>query len=109
VLNLVETLLAELSALRDENQRLRDEVNRLKGEQGKPTFKAKGPPPGETNYSSEQERREPKRWQKGSKLDQIRIDRVERRQVDPVTLPDDAVYKGTETVTVQDPSASCAS
>jgi hypothetical protein len=102
VLNLVETLLAELSALRDENQRLRDEVNRLKGEQGKPTFKAKGPPPGETNYSSEQERREPKRWQKGSKLDQIRIDRVERRQVDPVTLPDDAVYKGTETVTVQD-------
>jgi hypothetical protein len=102
VLNLVETLLAELSALRDETQRLRDEINRLKGEQAKPTFKPKRPPPGATDYSSEQERREPKRWQKGTKLDQIRIDRVERRAVDPASLPPDAVRKGIERVTVQD-------
>ena len=102
VLNLVETLLAEVTALRDETQRLRDENNRPKGEQAKPTFKPKGRPPGATDYSSDQERREPKTWQKGSKLDQITIDRVERRQVDRATLPDDAEYKGTETVTVQD-------
>lgn len=102
VLNLVETLLAELSALRDENQRLRDEIDRLKGERGKPTFKPKGRPAGAADYSSEQERREPKRWQKGTKLDRITIDRVERRKLDPVTLPDDAIYKGIETVTVQD-------
>jgi len=102
VLNLVETLLAELAALRDENQRLRDELNRLKGEQAKPTFKPKGRLPAGTDYSSERERRQPKTWQKGAKLDQIRIDRVERVTLDRATLPPDAVFKGTEAVTVQD-------
>jgi transposase IS66 family protein len=102
LLNLLEQLVTENQAQRDQLQRLQDEINRLKGEQGKPTFKPKKPPLGATNYSSEQERREPKTWQKGTKLDQIKIDRVERRQVDPATLPDDAISKGTETVTVQD-------
>jgi hypothetical protein len=102
LLNLIEQLIAENQAQREELQRLRDEINRLKGEQGKPTFRPKRPAPGGTNYSSEQERQQPKTWQKGIKLDQIKIDRVERRTVDPVTLPPDAVFKGTETVTVQD-------
>jgi hypothetical protein len=102
LLNLVERLATENQVQREELQRLRDEINRLKGEQGQASFKPKGPPPGGTNYSSEQERRQPKTWQKHSKLDQIKIDRVERRQVDLATLPADAIYKGTETVTVQD-------
>jgi hypothetical protein len=102
LLNLVERLVTENQAQREELQRLRDEINRLKGEQAKPSFKPKGPPPGGTNYSSEQERRQPKSWQKGPKLDQIRIDRVERRPVDRATLPPDAIYKGIETVTIQD-------
>jgi hypothetical protein len=110
LLNLLEQLVTENQAQRDELQRLQDEINRLKGEQAKPTlrqaqgrlFKAKGPPPGATDYSSEQERREPKSWQKGRKLDRIKIDRIERRQVDPTTLPPDAVSKGVEIVTVQD-------
>jgi hypothetical protein len=71
LLNLLEQVVTENQAQRDELQRLRDEINRLKGEQAKPTFKAKGPPPGATDYSSEQERREPKTWQKGTKLDRI--------------------------------------
>jgi hypothetical protein len=102
LLNLIEHLIAENQAQREELQRLRDEINRLKRAQAQPTFKPKGPRPGGTNYSSEQERRQPKTWQKGTKLDQIKIDRVERRPVDPATLPPDAVFKGTETVTVQD-------
>jgi len=102
LLNLIEQVVTENRAQRDELQRLRDEINRLKGEQGKPTFKPKGPRPGGANYSSEQERRQAKTWQKGTKLDQIRIDRVERRSVDPATLPPDAIPKGIETVTVQD-------
>ena len=81
---------------------MQDEINRLKGEQGNPTFKSQGPRPGGTNYASEQERRQPKTWQQGTKLDQIRIERVERRQVAPATLPDDAIYQGIEMVTVQD-------
>ena len=71
LLNVVEALLMEVQALKAETQRLRDEINRLKGEQGKPSFKAKRVPAGPANYSSERERREPRPWQKGTKLDQI--------------------------------------
>lgn len=102
LLNVVEALLAEVQALKAEDQLLRDEINRLKGEQGQPTFKAKRVPGEPANYSSERERRAPREWQKGTKLDQIRIDRVERLAVDPATLPADAVPKGTEAVVIQD-------
>jgi hypothetical protein len=102
LLNLVEQLVAENQALRAENQRLRDEINRLKSEQAKPTCRPKGPGAGGADYSSERERREPKAWQKGTKLDRIRIDRTERLVVDPATLPPDAEFKGYEPVTVQD-------
>jgi hypothetical protein len=102
LLNLVEQLVAENQALRAEVQRLRDEIARLKGEQGKPTFKPKGPAAGGTDYSSERERRQPRQWQKGPKLDRIRIDRVERLTVDPAVLPPDAEFKGYETVVIQD-------
>lgn len=102
LLNIVEALLAEVQALKAENQELRDEINRLKGEQGKPSFKAKRVSVAPANYSSERERHEPRAWQKGTKLDQIRIDRVEQLTVDPATLPADAVRKGTEAVVVQD-------
>jgi hypothetical protein len=101
VLNVVEALLTEVQTLKAENQQLRDQINRLKGEQGKPTFKAKRVPAEPANYSSERERREPRPWQKGTKLDQIRIDRVQQLAVDPATLPADAVRKGTESVVVQ--------
>jgi hypothetical protein len=102
LLNLVEQLATENQALRAENQRLRDEIARLKGQRGKPTFTPKGPAAGGTDYSSERERRQPRAWQKGPKLDRIRIDRVERLAVDSATLPPDAEYRGTEVVVVQD-------
>src|SRR5680860_1049550 len=95
LLNLVEQLLAE-------NQALRAEVQRLKGEHAKPRFKPKPPAPDGTDYSSEQERHEPKPHRKSSKLDRIRIDRTERLTVDRATLPADVKYQGIETVTVQD-------
>ena len=102
LLNLVEQLAAENQALRAENQRLRDEITRLKGERGRPTFRPGGPGSSGSDSSSERERRQPKAWQKGTKLDQIRIDRVERLTVDPAILPPDAEYRGTEAVVVQD-------
>jgi hypothetical protein len=101
VLGLVEELAAENRALRAENAQLWDELRRLKGGSGRPKI-----PPGaggSTDYSSEQERRPaPKTWQKGGKQDRLRIDRTERLTVDPATLPPDAVFKGYETVVVQD-------
>ncbi len=39
LLNLIETVMADLRTAQAENQRLRDELNHLKGEQGKPKIK----------------------------------------------------------------------
>ncbi|HZO32205.1 MAG TPA: transposase [Chloroflexota bacterium] len=103
LLSLVEELAAENQALRAENQPLRDELMRLKGGSGRPKFPRGTASGGSTDYSSEQERRSaPKGWQKRGKQDRLRIDRTERVVVDPATLPADAVFKGYETVVVQD-------
>lgn len=102
LLSLVEELAAENRALRTELAQVKDELARVKGGSGRP----KVPPSqagGSTDYSSEQERRPaPKAWQKRGKQDRVRIDRTERLSVDPATLPPDAVFKGYETVVVQD-------
>lgn len=101
LLNLVEELKSENDALRQEVQSLRDEINRLRGEQGQPPVKPgkKQPPP---DHSSEKERRRPRKWRKGNKIDQIKIDREETLTVDRNQLPADAEFKGHETVVVQD-------
>src|SRR5258706_11781397 len=103
LLTLVEELAAETRALRAENEQLRDELTRLKGGSGRPKLRPGKPAGGNTDYSSEQERRPaPKTWQKRGKQDRLRIDRTEQVAVDPAVLPADAVFKGYETVVVQD-------
>ena len=107
LLNLVEELAAENRALRAELQQLRDDAsrNRLKGEQGQPSIKPGRKPPaggGTADHSSERERHRPKAHQKGSKVDQITIDREEVLTVDRARLPADAEFKGHEPVVVQD-------
>src|SRR4051794_22987501 len=102
LLNLVEELASENRALRTELAQVKDELSRLKGGSGRPKLPP-GKAGGSTDYSSEQERRPaPKTWQKRGKQDRLRIDRTERLTVDPSTLPPDAVFKGYETVVVQD-------
>ena len=102
LLNVLEDVMADLRAAQAENQRLRDEINRLKGEQGTPTIKPNTPPPPRQDHSSEQERRKPKAWSKGSKTARIPIDREQVVPVDPARLPPDAEFKGYEDVVVQD-------
>jgi FtsZ-binding cell division protein ZapB len=101
LLNLVEELKSENDALREEVQKLRDEVNRLQGEQGKPAVKPSKRQP-KQDHSSEKERRRPKKWRKGSKVDKIKIDRQETLPIDRSQLPADAEFKGYEAVVVQD-------
>ena len=69
LLNMLEDVMADLRASQAENQRLRDEIKRRKGEQGPPTRKPKTPPPPHQTHASEQERRQPKTWSKGSKTE----------------------------------------
>ena len=102
----MEQLHAQNLALRDENQRLKDEIQRLKGEKGRPSFpkpRAQGSSHAkDTDLSSEQERHEPKPWQKRPKLDSLVIDRTVVLGLDPATLPKDAEFKGYDDVVVQD-------
>jgi len=103
LLNLIENLKLENRGLREQVQRLRDEINRLKGEQGKPKVKPnKKRRTSSSDHSSEQERRKPKQWKKGSKKDKIEIDDVQVLEVEPEQLPEDAEFKGYVEVVVQD-------
>ena len=102
LVNLVESLKAQVDQLQAENQSLRDENNRLKGEQGQPSIKPNKKKTGSDNYSSEKERRQPKRRRKQSKNAKIKIDREQVLDVEADILPEDAEFKGYDEVVVQD-------
>lgn len=102
LLNRVEALTQENQELRAENQRLRDENQRLKGEQGKPVVKPNAAKAVSGDHSSEQERRQPQGWSKGSKQGRVHIDREVVLTVDPAILPPDAEFKGDDDQVVQD-------
>ena len=99
LLNLVETFRQENLELKRQNQELRDEINRLKGEQGKPKIKPSKKTP--SQYSSEKERREPKKRKKHSKKDRIKTHNTQICSVDKSILPEDVQFKGYERVVVQ--------
>ena len=102
VLNIIQQQSKRINALEELVQRQRDEIARLKGEQGKPDIKPNSS--GKTGDISSEKRRKNrekrKRRQQGHR--QIEVDRTHRCAVEPDSLPDDAEYKGTETVVIQD-------
>ncbi len=102
LLNLVETLHAELRKAQAEIQYLREQRQGRKGGGG-PGSRS-GQAQGTAPRSSEKERREPgeRETPKRSKLERIRIDREEVLKVDRAVLPLDAEFKGYEEVVVQD-------
>lgn len=108
LLNLVESLSADLREAQQEIQRQRDEIARLKGEKGKPDIKPNASSRNR-NYSSEKDRKGGEKESKASgsqpkapKQERVRIDREETLKVDRALLPGDAQFKGHEDVIVQD-------
>jgi FtsZ-binding cell division protein ZapB len=103
LLQIIEILYEENQALKAELQKMRDEMNRLKGEQGKPKFphiKKK-----QRDFSSENERKSlnpPGETKSKEKLSKIKIDFTEVCKVDTIILPEDAEFKGYQTVVVQE-------
>lgn len=97
LLNVIELQAKETERLKQENQQLKDEIQRLKGEKGKPDIKPSiprsTPPPGF--------RKKTHKWKKKRKKVHVNIDRVVKLSVDQQILPEDAVFKGYRTVTVQ--------
>ncbi len=104
LLNLVESLTAELRKAQAEILYLRQQLKRGGkggGGQSDPSKEASRPTP----QSSEKQRAEPPETSKSgksSKLDRIRIDREEVLKLDRAALPPDAEFKGYEEVVVQD-------
>lgn len=103
LLNIVEESASTIKKLTEQVQELRDEVNHLKGEKGKPTFKAKQPP---DDHSSEDERSNKDNGGKDkkskSKKHKIIISRKEVCPANTAELPQDAIFKGYQSVIVQD-------
>jgi hypothetical protein len=101
LLNLIEALVAENTALRAEVQQLRDENARLKGGSGKPEIKPPVPPAA-PDHSSEVERRARTPRGKPKKNVTLTVTREQRCVLDPSTLPPQAIRHGTSEVIVQE-------
>jgi hypothetical protein len=97
---MIESLTREVREQQREIQRLRDEVNRLKGEKGKPDIL----PSTDKSHdiSSQKHTGQQKQWKKKPKKEIIKIDNTEHCPIDKTILPDDAQFKGYETVIGQD-------
>ncbi len=103
LLQIIEVLNEKVQFLNAELQKKSDELNLLKGEQGKPKFPI--PKKKHGDISSEKERQNlipPCEKKSKEKLSKIQIQFTEVCKVDRSILPEDAEFKGYETVVVQD-------
>ena len=100
LLNLIESLTADLRKAQAEILYLREQLNRRKGGGDKPNQPKDTSGP--ASQSSEKERAESEQRTKRGKLDRVRIDREEVLQLDRASLPPDAQFKGYEDVVVQE-------
>ncbi|MCX5772087.1 MAG: hypothetical protein NTZ09_17690 [Candidatus Hydrogenedentes bacterium] len=92
VLNLQEEIHDHRIAL----QELKDELRRLRGEKGRPRLNPAVP----DEPSKEQSKRRTAQGRKSGKI--ITVTRRERLAVDQRILPNDAVFKGTRKILIQD-------
>lgn len=103
LLQIIENLCEEVEKLKAENQHLRNENNLLKGEQGKPTIRGGGKKAKDISSEKDRKKRRKKKKRKSkAKNHKIKINRTEKCKVDRDELPEDAEFKGYESVIVQE-------
>ena len=97
----VEKFATENEQLKEHIQKLKDEINHLKGEQGKPNIR---PQKKDGDISSENERNKKikKPAKKKSKKNTVEVNKTQKCCINPSSLPDDAVFKGYDSVVIQD-------
>jgi hypothetical protein len=95
LLNLIESLTADLRKAQAEILYLREQLNRRKGG-GDKSGQAKEDPAGAKSQSSEKERAETKLRTRRGKLERVRIDREEVLKLDRASLPADVQFKATK-------------
>ena len=103
LIQIISELTTRIHNLEEENQELKnliqnlkDEIHRLKGEKGRPVIKFSIP----DNPSAEKKQRWSGKWRKSKKT--IIITRREHLPISKELLPEDARYKGTRRVVIQD-------
>jgi hypothetical protein len=106
---IIELLNEDNKKIRAERQELRDALALLQGEQGQPKIKGgqqkKKEEEKEGDISSEKERKSrkpPEEKKSKAKKHKIKIDRSQICEVDRSKLPEDAEFKGYESVVVQE-------
>ena len=101
LLNVVEALRGELKKAHQEIAFLRERLGLREGGAGKPGDKS-GNSRSPQTPSSEKERKEPQERTKRAKLNEIKIDKEVKLDLDRANLPPDAQDKGYEAVVVQE-------
>ncbi len=103
LLQIIEHLREENEKFKAENQKLRDEISLLKGEHGKPAIRGGGKKAKDISSEKDRKKRRKKKKRKSkAKKHKIKIDRTEKCKVDRDELPEDAEFKGYESVIVQE-------
>lgn len=103
LIQIIRELTTRIHNLEEENQELKnliqnlkDEIHRLKGEKGRPVIKSSLP----DNPPTEKKQRRSRKWKKSRKT--ITITRGEHLPINKELLPEDARYKGTRRIVIQD-------
>jgi|GEM_PF-1785647 len=101
LIRIISELTTRILNLEEENkelknliQAMKDEIRRLKGEKGRPTIKPSLP----DNPPAAKKQQRSKKWKKSAKT----ITRRVRLPISKERLPEDARYKGTRRIVIQD-------
>ncbi len=102
LLNIIEAQAGMIKKLSADNQRLKDENNRFKGEQGKPNIRKQTKPKQDISSEAERKPENNTKHLRQKKKGRIKISRTEICQLDKNQLPVDVIFKGYQSVVVQD-------